>query len=477
MIAPGLESSAELQRAGRAFVQALYAALRALKLYPLDNQTARAAIKDLDEATARLLLLEGRITLQYVGDFCFLNDLRLRIDLTSYATFGGVGRALRRHGIGQITVEPEVTASEWVAFLSLLLEEPRGADPYTDVLRRMEVSQIRHLGVAPWAEEGAPRPVDAAKEAAKATYFQSVVAAREALQGARMGQGIALRRVRRAVQSIVDQVLTNEASILGMTALRDYDEYTFTHSVNVCIFSVALGKKIGLSKSQLFELGLCALLHDIGKTRMPTEITTKAALLTDEEWATMREHTTEGLLLLLTLPNFSEMPLRAPLVAYEHHMHVGLTGYPTNRRPRRMGLLSRIVAVADGFDAATSRRSYQAVPWTPDRVLQEMRDNPRRGYDPLLVKAFISLTGIYPVGTLVVLDTFELAVVVRGPSDPARPHLPIVKVIFDDMGLPIDPPVELDLSIESPSTDGPPRRILKAADPERYGIDIGAYFL
>lgn len=472
-----LDSSAELQRAGRAFVQAMYAALRALKLYPLDNQTARSAIQDLDEATARLLLLEGRITLQYVGDFCFLNDLRLRIDLTSYATFGGVGRALRRHGIGQIHVDPDVTASEWVTFLSLLLEEPRSADPYADFLRRLDATQVRHLAVAPWVDEPATRPVDAARETAKATYFQSVAAAREALQGARMGQGIALRRVRRAVQSIVDQVLTNEASILGMTALRDYDEYTFTHSVNVCIFSVALGKKIGLTKSQLFELGFCALLHDIGKTRLPAEITNKAGPLTDDEWAQMREHTTEGLLLLLTLPNFPEVPLRAPLVAYEHHMHVALTGYPTVRRPRRIGLLSRIVAVADGFDAATSRRSYQAVPWTPDRVLQEMRDNPRRGYDPLLVKAFISLTGIYPVGTLVVLDSFELAVVTRGPSDPARPHLPTVKVIFDEMGLPIDPPVELDLGATSDPEGAASRRILKAVDPERYGIDIGAYFL
>ena len=113
------------------------------------------------------------------------------------------------------------------------------------------------------------------------------------------------------------------------------------------------------------------------------------------------------------------MPYRAILVAHEHHMKTDLTGYPKAIRPRTLGIFSRIVAVADGFDAATTRRSYQTVPIEPDQVLREMWENPKRGYDPVLVKALINLIGIYPVGTCVILDTFEVGD--RRRAQPRRP--------------------------------------------------------
>src|SRR5690606_28703442 len=122
---------------------------------------------------------------------------------------------------------------------------------------------------------------DQAKEAAKQTYFQSVHVAKEVLTDVRLGKAVNMRRVKRAVQSIVDQVLHDETSIMGMTALRDYDEYTFTHSVNVCIISVVLGQKLGLSKIQLYELGLGALFHDLGKQRVDAELVNKASGLTE----------------------------------------------------------------------------------------------------------------------------------------------------------------------------------------------------
>jgi HD-GYP domain-containing protein (c-di-GMP phosphodiesterase class II) len=235
-------------------------------------------------------------------------------------------------------------------------------------------------------------------------------------------------------------VLNNESSIIGMTALRDYDQYTFAHSVNVCIFSIALGKKLALSKHDLYELGFGALMHDIGKVKMPIELTTKRAALEDVEWELIREHPTEGLLALLELSTAGEVPLRAMLMAYEHHMKIDQTGYPRSRRPRTPGLFSRIVAVADGFDAATTRRSYQEKPWLPDAVLREMRENRGRGFDPLIVKAFISLTGFYPVGCLVILDSFELAVVIAPSTRPEAHHQPVVRIIFDSMGIPLSPP-------------------------------------
>ncbi len=243
----------------------------------------------------------------------------------------------------------------------------------------------------------------------------------------------------------------------------------------MCIFSVVLGQRIGLSKLQLYELGMGGLLHDIGKMRVDAEVINKTDKLTDEEWAQLREHPTEGLLLLFDMAGFADVPYRQMLMAYEHHMKIDVSGYPSNRRPRNPALFSRIVAVADGFDAGTSVRSYQYKPWPPDAVLKEMRDNPKRGFDPLLVKAFINATGVYPIGTLVILDTLELAVVSGVNPDPEKLNRPKVKVISDSMGNPKARPEVVDLAEVDPATSQPVKQIIKTTDPQRYGINVSDY--
>src|SRR5690606_20730737 len=216
---------------------------------------------------------------------------------------------LARHGIGAITVEKGVTREEWAPFISLLLREETGeGNAFQRFQERLQASPVRRIRVE--EEKGAaplPRDDDEAREAAKRTYAQSVQVAREVLTDFRLGKAVNVRRVKRAVQSIVDQVLNDESSMIGMTVLRDFDEYTFTHSVNVCIFSVVLGQKLGLSKLQLYELGLGALFHDIGKMRIDPDIINKAEGLTEDEFDAIREHPTEGLLALFNLNGFGEV--------------------------------------------------------------------------------------------------------------------------------------------------------------------------
>jgi HD-GYP domain-containing protein (c-di-GMP phosphodiesterase class II) len=153
------------------------------------------------------------------------------------------------------------------------------------------------------------------------------------------------------------------------------------------------------------------------------------------------------LLLLFEMPGFAEVPYRQMLMAYEHHMKIDLSGYPQNEQTRELGLFSRIVAVVDGFDAGTSVRSYQYEPWLPDEALKEIRDNPRRGFDQLIVKGLITSTGVYPIGTLVILDTHELAVVSNTHAEVQHLHEPMVKVISDGKGVvPLETPVTVDLA-------------------------------
>ncbi len=481
--APSLmQSENVLQPLGRALITATYAAAQALKLYPLENATVQKALDELHRIARRIVEREGALDLRLVGDFLFLNDARLRLDLSDYMAFSYLAGLMRKHRVGRIEAEPQVTRDNWAPLLSLLLMEPIGSESevFGQFLDRLAVSSAEHVHVSEVREEDELpeiEPDERAKEAAKRTYFQSVQVAKDVLTDARLGRAMNVRRIKRAVQGIVDQVLNNETSIVGMTTLRDFDEYTFTHSVNVCIMSVVIGQRLGLSKLQLYELGLGALFHDIGKMKLGAELINKSGTLTDEEWNAMQQHPVDGLIALFSMKGLADMPYRAMLSAYEHHMKVDLTGYPKNRRPRTPRLFSRIIAVADGFDAATSKRSYRSLPWPPDEVIREIRDNRSRGYDPVLVKALTNVTGIYPTGVVVVLDTYELAVVIARNPDPRRMHQPVVKIICNPMGVRLAEPETRDLAELSPDTGLPLRSIIKTIDPDRYGIDVAEYFI
>ncbi len=471
------ESGLNLQDEGRRLLAALYGTLNALRLYPVENETVQQSISDLHRIVERVIQAEGGAEVRVVGDFFFLNETRLRLDLSNFSTFGSFARALHDHGIGAVEILPGVQRTEWAPFLSMLLRAASTDLPFESFLERFATTPVEHLDIRPLSEVDEPKDDAEALTAAKRTYAQSVKVARDALGDLRLGKAVNVRKVKRAVQGIVDQVLSNESSMVTMTTLRDFDEYTFTHSVNVCIFSVIIGQRLALDRLQLYELGLGALFHDVGKQRVDVDIINKPTGLTEEEWAELMEHPTEGLLILFQMHGFADVPYRQMLMAYEHHMKTDLSGYPENRRPREPTVFSRIVSVADAFDAGTSVRSYQYEPWPPDTVLQEMRDNPKRGFDTLLVKVLITATGVYPVGTLVILDTHELAVVSQVNPDPELLHRPKVKVISDPVGLPLAEPITLDLADDDPATGAPVRQIIKTTDPQKYGIRVSDYLI
>lgn len=478
--APGEPEDAFLRQSGRQFLVSLYAALRALKFYPVENAAVQNALNDHVAAAATLLDRSGEIEVRLSGDFIFVNGTRLRLELDNYASFGGILGTLRGFNIGQLRVAPGVTLREWQAFLSQLLSLGAIEDPearFYALADRMEQAELRQIEIVQSAGPEEIGDEAAARALAKRTYSQGVEVTKEVLNSIRLGRTANIRKVKRAVQMIVDQVLTNEASIVGLTTLRDYDEYTFTHSVNVCIFSVALGRKIGFSKVQLYDLGMAALLHDIGKASVDLSVLNKTSNLTEAEWRLLQSHPWRGTLALFQMRGYDGIPFRSILVAHEHHMKTDLSGYPRHVRPRSIGLFSRLVAVADGFDAATTRRAYQSTPLEPDQVLREMWENPKRGYDPIMVKALINLIGVYPVGTCVILDTFEVAVVASLSPDRQQLNRPSVRVVLDGSGGMVPPPGDL-VDLSQPSPDGGfLRSIVKVTNPDRYGIVVGDYFL
>lgn len=470
------DTGAMLSAEGRKLLTQLYATMRSLRLYPLENQVVQRALAEVDASTQGVLNREGRLQFRIAGDFIFFNDVRVRLDLANYASFVFVRKALEDHGIGDIEANRSADIREWTSFLSLLVTPPEVEKPLEMFMERMEAAGVDNIKVGPAASlVDAMSLSDEAREAARRTYARSVSVVKDVMTSVRLGKAWSGRKVKRVVLGIVDQVLHEEAAMLGMTTLRDYDEYTFTHSVNVCILSVALGQKLGFSKLQLFDLGLGALFHDVGKSRVPLSVLNKEGRLDKEEWRVMSQHPDFGLILLFDLHGFEEPPYRAMLTAYEHHMRTDFTGYPKVLRERWLGFYSRIVSVADAFDAATSKRSYQYIPFPPDEVLREMRDNPSRGFDPVVVKAFINMMGIYPIGTLCILDSGELAVVVAPSPDPEELHRPLVRVISDANGRKLAQPPLVDLSEKHGATGRPTRTIVKTTDPDKYHVKVSDY--
>jgi HD-GYP domain-containing protein (c-di-GMP phosphodiesterase class II) len=474
------QSGAKMRRGGRNFMIAFYAALRAIKLYPLEHTAVQKTLAELSQVAEELRAEEGELEFRVSGEFIFLNATRLRLDLSNYATFGHILTLCKLAGIGAIHVGTNGTARDWTLLLSLLGGETKAgpAERFKEIQSRLKEAKIETFQLDAPTETASDRELnEETKAAANRTYSQSVAVTKDVINSVRIGKTPNIRKIKRVVQGIVDHVLNEETSLIGLTTIRDYDEYTFTHSVNVCIFSIALGRRLGMTKIQLYELGLAALMHDIGKSRVPIDLLQKTGELTDEEWKWMAAHPWLGVLVLFQFRRQQEeLSYRAMTVCQEHHMKIDLTGYPKAIRPRQVSLLSKIVSIADGYDAATSRRVYRTEVITPSAVLEEMRDNPRRGLDQVLVKAFINLLGIYPVGTLVVLDTFELAVVSAASPNPEMLSRPIIKIISDAQGNTISPPLQVDLAV--PETGGQyARTIIKTADPDRYGITPGDYLI
>ena len=214
-----------LQAAGRRLLTTLYAAMQALKLYPVDNDTVQRALDELDITSKRLLTQEGVLELSCVNACFFLNQTRLRGDVSIQELFAALNRSLTQHEIGSLEIEAGATRAEWIPLLRILLSAGRRNNlrQLQEQLRQAQVKHLRISGEANFTGE------DDQGKAAQRVYLRSAHVAREFMTAVQMGRAVNVRRVKRSVQTIVDQVLNNEFALLGMTTLREFDEYTYTH--------------------------------------------------------------------------------------------------------------------------------------------------------------------------------------------------------------------------------------------------------
>jgi putative nucleotidyltransferase with HDIG domain len=242
------------------------------------------------------------------------------------------------------------------------------------------------------------------------------------------GGKIDARSVNDTVDQMVESVFRNRYAAVTLAKLKAYDEYTLTHSINVSIFALALGRQLKLSRKQLKILGSGAMLHDIGKASIPEHVLNKPGPLTEEEFRVMKTHPELGIKNLKNVENVRNEILQCIL---NHHEKINGTGYPQNLKGAAIGDYAKMVSIADSYDAITSTRVYQksALAHNALKIIFSLRGE---HFYTSFVERFIQVVGIYPVGTLVKLNTEEIGVV--SSINPSKLLCPDIELITDKKG-------------------------------------------
>lgn len=302
---------------------------------------------------------------------------------------------------------------------------------------------------------------------AKKLYSDSMRLVQDCVKDARMGVQLDVSRSNELVQGLMESVIRNSDALISITKLRSYDEYTYTHSINVSVLTLGFANFLQLPPPVVKDLGVAALLHDMGKARIPDAILNKPGKLTQEEFSEMMKHPTKGVELLAGQRNVSEEILRG---IEEHHEKYNGKGYPKGLQADAISLFGSIISLADIYDALTSKRVYKPG-IQPNKAMGTIFS--MRGQDlfPLHVENFVNFLGIYPIGSMVELSSGMFALVASpNPGNPLRPN---VKVIFDAQKRACIPQ-DIDLSAHKGKED---LKVVKTFDPKDFRVDPAQYLL
>jgi len=431
--------------------------VRAAQLYAPDHPLVGRNVEGLLAVLKILHANQSSIAIGIIGSQLIVADTPM-----SRASLGMAEliKRLKDHHIERVAFERGVTEEHMAPFILALAalggKTEEGPEP------TWNFAHIR-VGRITAAERGIDG-IGGDMAAIRRLYSGAVSVAQVAWESAETEGEPDLPAALQAIEGLAEAVTQNRTAIVALTAMRNYDNYTFTHMVNVSILTMGQARALGIEGRLLREFGLSALMHDIGKVRTPKEILNKPDKLTDQEFAIMRRHTVDGAEILRRTP---EMPILAPVVAFEHHLRQDGTGYPANAKRERLNLGTTLCGISDVYDAMRSQRAYQQA-FPTDRILAVLKRNDGTQFDQHLVRRFVQLLGIYPPGNLVRLTTGEIAVVtqVHAPD----PHRPRVRVLFANDGTRLDLPYDRNLWETSRSTEED-KSIVAPVDAADYDID------
>lgn len=402
-------------------------------LQPFTEMAMAAADLHREASEIRIAVVDGVLS---VGEHLFFAPTAPLLELS---------RLFEQKGILGITLKQGVMPADLMTLATLLAQQTGGAVELRDALKAAGVSSIE-------VKE---------EEALSQTYNEAVSVIGEIFDEIGNGRIPNSRRMLTVVSSLASAAVKEPATLLGLTMIKDYDNYTFQHSVNVGVLAMALAASMGIPPREVEMAGMSGFLHDVGKTAINVQILNKPGKLSSEEFVLMKKHPEYGADIVRRMEGVAEPVAEAVL---GHHVRFDRTGYPQSAL-RSFGVLAGIVAVTDCYDAATTLRAYQR-PMQPKQAVDRLRSLSGTSLDPEIVKQFLALTGRYPTGSVVRLDSNEIAVVVTPSAEEAGAA--VVKVIMDPLGRQL---AEVEMRSLLQSGD----RIVDLVDPLVRGIEVSRY--
>lgn len=374
---------------GKSLVINFYILVRAAGMYDPSNDTILNMAKRLLADIEAFLEETGDFAIKIIEGSFYLEGIRIKAGLSDIETFSSLAKEFKKKSIGVFDFRAPITADDLIQ-LAYALKDGFEASEVQAILERKLTQGITIGGpVFLQKEEGVDMKDNYA--VAKRSYLKAFSSLKEMNDSIKSGMRVKLKRVKRAIQLMVDCILTDENYLLGFTAARRSENYSNFHPVNVAILSASLGKRIGLDRQYLRSLAIAALFHDIGKVGIPPGILNKKADFTAEEGDLIKRHPVDGVRVLLKSFGLSETSILSMLVSFEHHMKYDFSGYPQRAGKGKTNLFSQIVSIADDYDSLLSGKVYQRKRFGRDDALKLMSQGSGTAYDPVLLKAFMGI--------------------------------------------------------------------------------------
>ena len=438
------------------FIQAmkfLSAAISSLKLYSPGHPSVSKSLDDLFNIIQTLIGDKNRIVIAVTRNIPILDGIPVYESDVATTSFV---KLMQQRGIELIIIKSGIKQEELVPFLNILRGDKQilTSDNLTLLLEQNRVKNILIKDIN-------------FNERAKEAYFDAIGSIRQVLEDVHHENMLNIFESRRSVKGMINSILVDKNILLSLSMIKNFDDYLFSHSVNVCILAISLAEELNYSEDELADIGMAGLLHDIGKIKTSLEVLQKPGKLTEEEWKLMRQHPKFGADLLANQEGLSEKTAR---IVMEHHMRPNGKGYPEHEQGVEPLVQSQIVAIADTYDAATTIRPYQK-PLSCTGAVKLMRQMSREtnDFDRNMLATFEKMMGGYPIGTTVRLDTNEIGYVTRYGS---KKEAPMVKIILDKAGQKLDEPKEVDLNEKDMETGKPYRNIIAEVDPIARNLDF-----
>ncbi len=471
------EAAGKVQQLTQRLVVQLHMVLRTLRLYEPGNQALLIATENLKDTINTLwAAVEGPVQLQFIEGFVYVNEARIRLEPAVREQVQRLQEELTQRGLGGISFGRPVDSAALGSFLAQIARpvEP-GVDfsTYEASLEGLKELAVRLLAPSRWKQDPGPAEVRVDKKTfALQTYAKAIIAVREYIAGLRAGAEPDRRlRITRIVQDLVDIATERVNFLVRLSAIKQAHDYAANHAANTCVLSLVIGRALGVDRIDLVDLGTSALLADVGFSLLPPEQIEHGAELSSLQRERLRLAMISQVRAIIGSGPVTDATLRRIIVAYEHHQPYR---DPSTGERNETHLFSRIVQVADAFDALTTRRPWREG-YAADEALRLLLEDADRRFDPLVVRILVNLLGLYPLGTAVRLETGEIAVVYHNGLGGQRQGRPWVRILIDAQGRRVARTEIRDLSALS----GPPGRIVATVRPaELAGMDPGmALFL